>query len=89
MTLPKPLVLFLAFCGGAAFFAAPLLLFAFVFGTGAPRSAGSGVSASEPPAAQASPSAAPDTGEVIGELTFTAFDLGFDPASVEVAEPGR
>lgn len=32
MVLPKPLVMFLAFCGGAALFAAPLLLGAIVLG---------------------------------------------------------
>ena len=33
------------------------------------------------------PSAA-DDGEVVGEITISAFDLGFEPATVDVAEPG-
>ena len=39
MMLPRPLVLFLAFCGGAALFAAPLLLAALALGTQAPPAA--------------------------------------------------
>ena len=36
MTLPKPLVLFLAFCGGAAIFGLPLVFAALAFGAGGP-----------------------------------------------------
>jgi nitrite reductase (NO-forming) len=84
MTLPKPLVLFLAFCGGGALFGMPLVLAALVLG-GAPSAPAAGQAGSPTPAA----SAALQTDEVIGELTFTAFDLGFEPASVEVEQPGR
>src|SRR5262245_1748013 len=80
MTLPRPLVLFLAFCGGGALFAMPLLLAAFALGTPA-----------SPAAAADSPTPHPSaaTDEVIGTLTFRAFDLGFDPATVEVEQAGR
>ena len=82
MMLPRPLVLFLAFCGGAALFAAPLLLAAVALGQPAPPAA-----AAESPTAQPSASAGND--EILGTLTFRAFDLGFDPTSVEVDKPGR
>ena len=81
MPLPRPLVLFLAFCGGGAIFAAPLLLAAVVLGVGP--------SGSLPGSPSAASSAEPDTGEVIGELEFRAVDLGFEPASVEVEQAGR
>jgi nitrite reductase (NO-forming) len=83
MTLPRPLILFLAFCGGGALFGAPLVLAALVLG-GAPSTDVAGEADSSSPTA----SAALQADEVIGELTFTAFDLGFEPASVEVDEPG-
>lgn len=88
MTLPKPLVMFLAFCGGAALFATPILVGAIVLG-GEPR--GDGNATASPSEAPVEPTAtpAPDTGEPIGELEFHAFDLGFEPDSVEVDEPGR
>ena len=84
MQLPRPLVLFLAFCGGAALFAAPLVLAAIALGGGAPPS----VSAPDASPA-AAVSAAPDSGEVIGEMTITAFDLGFERANMAVDRPGR
>jgi nitrite reductase (NO-forming) len=85
MNVPRPLVLFLAACGGAAIFGMPLLLTALMLGAG-------GAAA---PAESAAPSAAatatedPASGEIVGELMFHAFDLGFEPASVEVDQPGR
>jgi nitrite reductase (NO-forming) len=84
MNLPRSLVLFLAMCGGGALFGAPLVLGAIVFGQGSPA-------ASE--AAEASPSdaggASPGSDEIIGELSFTAVDLAFEPTDVEVERPGR
>ena len=82
MMLPRPLVLFLAFCGGAALFAAPLLLAALALGTPTPPAAAAGS-----PTPEASASA--DGGEVLDTLTFRAFDLGFDPTSVDVEQAGR
>jgi nitrite reductase (NO-forming) len=98
VTLPRPLVLFLAFCGGAALFAVPLLVGAIVLGAGSPGGAGAdddGAPVSEAPAGspgtgdgEPAASEAPSD-EILGELAFRAFDLGFEPASVEVEEPGR
>ena len=88
MTVPKPLILFLAFCGGAVLFGMPLVLAASALGFGAPDGAGIDAPTSEPPAASASASAEA-AGDIAGELEFHAFDLGFEPASVEVEEPGR
>ena len=85
MTLPRPLVLFLAFCGGGALFGLPLVLAALVLGGNA-SPAPVGGQAGSPPATS---SAVPQSDEVLAELTFTAFDLGFEPTSVEVEQPGR
>ena len=85
MMLPRPLVLFLAFCGGSALFGAPLVLAALALGGGVPATPVSEQAGS--PSATATASV--DAEEVVGELTFTAFDLGFEPASVEVNQPGR
>ena len=38
-----------------------------------------------------SPSGSPDpstSGDILGEITISAFDLGFEPATVDVEEPG-
>jgi nitrite reductase (NO-forming) len=87
MTVPKPLILFLAFCGGAALFGVPLVFAGLALGFGAPAGAGVDAPTSGSPAAtvSASPGVA---GEIVGELEFHAFDLGFEPASVEVEVPG-
>jgi nitrite reductase (NO-forming) len=81
--LPRALVLFLAFCGGAAIFGAPIVAAALVLGP----------SPSAPGAAGGTPSPSASTqvpgDEIVGQLTFTAFDLGFEPANVEVDQPGR
>jgi nitrite reductase (NO-forming) len=91
MTLPKPLVMFLAFCGGAALFATPILLGAIVLGGGddGDRAPAGGGGTPAGPTASPTATASLDTTEVIGELEFRAFDLGFEPESVEVEEPGR
>lgn len=61
MTLPRPLVLFLAFCGGGALLAAPLVVLALAMGGPAPAA---DVTASASPAAPAVAA-----GSVIPELT--------------------
>jgi nitrite reductase (NO-forming) len=86
VTVPRPLVLFFAFCGGAAIFAMPLVLGALALGAGSPVAAPSG---SATASVSAAPSADPGEGDLLGELMFHAFDLGFEPASVEVDAPGR
>jgi nitrite reductase (NO-forming) len=81
--------MFLAFCGGAAIFATPLLLGAMAIGAvgrADPADGGNEVVASPSTAA---PSEAPISDEIVGELEFHAFDLGFEPAAVEVEQAGR
>ena len=87
MTVPKPLVLFLAFCGGAAIFAAPLLFAAVVLGGGGAPSAPAAAPATA--TESAAPTGQAPSDEVVGELEFHAFDLGFDPDSLEVDQSGR
>ena len=87
MNLPKPLVLFLAFCGAAAIFATPLLLTALVLGR-EPEPQQADATASAPSASSTAPEQ-PSSGEILGELEFRAFDLGFEPDSVQVDAPGR
>ncbi len=41
------------------------------------------------PAASPGASAPAGEGEILGEITINAFDLGFEPSTVDVAEPGR
>jgi nitrite reductase (NO-forming) len=55
--------------------------------TGAPGS-GDAV-ASQAPAASASPGTGSASGEVLGALEITSVDLGFTPATLTVATPGR
>lgn len=88
MNLPRPLVLFLAACGGAALFGMPLLLTALMLGGGGGGGGDLPPAQSEAAAPAPSESAEAPSGEIVGELMFHAFDLGFDPASVEVDEPG-
>ena len=92
MLLPRPLVLFLAFCGGAALFAAPILLGALVLGASDDGGDGGQAAPSEAPVASGGAAVAsepPATDEILGELTFSAFDLGFEPNRVEVEQAGR
>jgi nitrite reductase (NO-forming) len=90
MTVPKPLIMFLAFCGGAALFGMPLVFAGLLFGAAGPTGGGGPTAPPAQGAESPSPSAsaaAPDV--VIGDLMFHAFDLGFEPASVEVEQAGR
>jgi len=84
MMIPRPLLLFLAFCGGGALFGMPLVLAALALG-GNPSGPTAAHSGSPAPSASQGVS----TDEIVGELTFRAFDLGFEPANVEVEQPGR
>jgi len=83
------LVLFLAFCGGAALFAGPLLLGALVLGARSDPIGPATGPASERPSQSPVASAEPITDEIVGSLSFRAFDLGFEPTNVEVEQPGR
>lgn len=72
---------FAAFTGMGALFAGTLLLAAIVLGVG---------QASGNPGASSGESAAPsrDPNAPIGTIEVHAFDLGFDPNAISVAEPG-
>jgi nitrite reductase (NO-forming) len=80
--------MFLAFCGGAALFGLPLVFAGLLFGAGGPG--GEGEPTAPPAVGAESPSpSAVASDEVVGELEFHAFDLGFEPAAVEVEQAGR
>ncbi len=79
--MQRTFVYFAAFTGMGTVFVAALFVAALVFGTGQTR----GVSSTASPSADVP--AAVGT-EPIGEFTITAFDLGFEPAMVNVDEPG-
>lgn len=78
MNLPRPLILFLAFCGGSALFATPLLLVAMVVGGDPASEAPTATTASQPPAP--AELALSSTESVIPELTPKA-DLPLAPDS--------
>ncbi|MDQ5841527.1 MAG: hypothetical protein M3537_10415, partial [Chloroflexota bacterium] len=74
--MPRTLALWIAFTGWGAMFVMAMLLAAVVLGTpGSPTDA--------EPSASSSP-----TGP-LGTIEIRAFDLGFEPAMVHVAAPGR
>ncbi|HEV8252538.1 MAG TPA: multicopper oxidase domain-containing protein [Candidatus Limnocylindria bacterium] len=62
---------------------ASVLLLTLIYAVVATQSGGTRSASGSP---LASARAAP--GEALGEITISAFDLGFDPATVDVAEPG-
>ncbi len=76
--MQRAFVYFAAVTGMATVFVATLIVAGLVFGLGPSADPGS----SEPPTGSA-PAAGP-----LGEITITAFDLGFEPATVTVPEPG-
>ena len=79
--MQRTFLYFAAFTGMGAVFAATLLVAALVLG----QTSQPGVATPVSPVASAS---APVAEGPIGEITITAFDLGFEPAMVDVAEPG-
>jgi nitrite reductase (NO-forming) len=85
MSVPRPLILFLAFCGGGALFALPLILAAWAFSGDAPRAP----VAEQPRSSLVAEDASERTDDTVGDLRFSAFDLGFEPSNAEVEEPGR
>lgn len=78
--MQRTFLYFAAFTGMAAVFAGALIVTGLLFGAG-PRV---GAGPSEAPAASQPVAEGP-----IGEITITAFDLGFRPAMVHVESPGR
>ena len=79
--MQRNFIYFAAFTGMASVFALTLLMAAFMLGLSDRADATSDVSAQPSASALA-------TGEPAGEITVTAFDLGFEPAMVNVAEAG-
>jgi plastocyanin len=75
--LPRTLALWIAFTGWGAMFAIAMVLAAVVLGS------------SDSNGAQASPSGSAPAAGPIGAIEIRAFDLGFKPAMVHVAAPGR
>ncbi len=75
--MQRTFLYFAAFTGMGSVFAATLIVAALILGQGPAAGATPAPSASAPPAEGP-----------IGEITITAFDLGFEPAIVDVAEPG-
>ena len=78
--MQRTFVYVIATLGVATVFVATLILAGLILGTGS-STAGAGSSA-EPEASSPPPAAA------TGEITITAFDLGFEPATVTVDAPG-
>ncbi len=79
--MQRTFLYFAAFTSMGAVFAATLIVAALILGQGP----ATGTVASATPAPSAS---APIAEGPIGEITITAFDLGFEPAMVDVAEAG-
>jgi uncharacterized cupredoxin-like copper-binding protein len=75
--MPRTLALWIAFTTSGAMFALVMILAAVVLG--AP-----GGAASSSPSGSASPAAGP-----VGSIEIHAFDLGFEPAMIHIATPGR
>jgi FtsP/CotA-like multicopper oxidase with cupredoxin domain len=76
--MQRAFVYFAAVTGMATVFVATLIVAGLVFGLGP-----SATPASSGPPTGSAPAAGP-----VGEITITAFDLGFEPATVTVPEPG-
>ena len=83
--MPRSLLYFGAFAGMGTVFAATLLVAALVMSSISPAQ---GVTPSSPADPGETASAEPVAGGTVGEITITAFDLGFEPAMVHVDEPG-
>ena len=79
--MQRTFLYFAAFTGMGAVFAATLIVAALILGQGP----ATGTVASATPAPSAS---APIAEGPIGEIMITAFDLGFEPAMVDVVEAG-
>jgi manganese oxidase len=79
--MPRSLQYFAAFTGMGALFAGTLLLAALVLG-GTPAARGTDAT----PAA--TPTEEPADGQPLGTIEVRAFDIGFEPTSITVEEPG-
>jgi uncharacterized cupredoxin-like copper-binding protein len=79
--MQRTFLYFAAFTGMGTVFAATLLVAALVLD---PDRAAVAAAPGSPPAS----ASAPANAGPVGEITITAFDLGFEPAMVDVDEPG-
>ena len=79
--MQRSFLYFAAFTGMGAVFAATLIVAALVLGGGDARGLGAGES-------DAPTASAPVVADQAGEITISAFDLGFEPAMVHVDGPG-
>jgi plastocyanin len=77
--MQRTFLYFAAFTGMGTVFVVTLIVASLIFGGTAPT-AGPGASSS---GATSTPAAGP-----AGEITITAFDLGFEPSTVTVGQPG-
>jgi nitrite reductase (NO-forming) len=67
---------------------ASVLLLTLIYAVLATQGGGGTPSPSASPPESAAASSAGGAGEVLGEIAISAFDLGFDPSTVDVAKPG-
>jgi manganese oxidase len=81
--MPRSLLYFAAFTGMGTVFVATLLVAALVMSSISPAAG-----TSRSPAPDPTPPSEPVDEGPIGEITITAFDLGFRPETVTVPEPG-
>jgi manganese oxidase len=77
---------FAAFTGMGTVFIVAIIVASLIFGTTPPAAGNEPSEAPEPSGASSAPSAAADG--PVGEITITAFDLGFEPKMVHVDGPG-
>ena len=78
--MQRTFLYFAAFTGMGTVFVVTLIVASLIFGGTAPTA---GPGASSTPGATSTPATGP-----AGEITITAFDLGFEPSTVTVGQPG-
>jgi plastocyanin len=78
--MQRTFLYFAAFTGMGTVFVVTLIVASLIFGGTAPTA---GPAASSTPGATSTPAGGP-----AGEITITAFDLGFEPSTVTVGQPG-
>ena len=81
--MQRTFMYFAAFTGMGTLFVAAIVVAALVAGTASPTTGTTPSASAEPTAAASQVAEGP-----IGEITITAFDLGFEPAMVHVDAPG-
>jgi manganese oxidase len=81
--MQRTFLYFAAFTGMGTVFVAAIVVAALVFGSTSPATGNTPSASAEPTAAASQAAEGP-----IGEITITAFDLGFEPATVNVEAPG-